>query len=77
LDADSAAPWTISRPLLDPDELGRYLSEFPDHAMRGLTLGDLSIIKEFERQCELHHARRVFIWSLDQHLGAYDRPPKI
>jgi hypothetical protein len=36
-------------------------------------MGDLSMIKEWERQCELHRARRVFIWSLDGHLAGYDR----
>jgi hypothetical protein len=70
-----AAPWTVPLPLLDPDALHTYLGEFPDLAMRGLGLGDLSIIKEFERQCQLHPSRRVFVWSLDKHLKGYDRGP--
>lgn len=70
-------PWTVSLPLLDPETLGTYLDEFPDSAMRGIGLGDLSIVKEFERQCTLHQAQRVFIWSLDKHLCAYDRAPRI
>jgi len=72
---DNTAPWTIPQPLLDPDALREYLDEFPDSAMRGVGLGDLSIIKEFERQCTLHTARRVFVWSLDDHLKSYDRAP--
>lgn len=71
---EGPAPWTVPQPLLAPDDLQRYLNEFPDHAMREISLGDLSIIKEYERQCRLHQARRVFIWSLDDHLSAYDRP---
>jgi hypothetical protein len=71
------APWTVPDPLLDPEDLQRYLDEFPDCAMRGLGLGDLSILKEFERQCELNQAHRVFIWSLDDHLAAYDRHRRI
>lgn len=69
-------PWTVPQPLLAPEDLQRYLSEFPDCAMRRIGLGDLSIIKEYERQCQLHQARRVFIWSLDHHLSAYDRPAR-
>lgn len=65
------APWTVTRPPFDPDDLKRYLDEFPDYAMRGTGLGDLSIIKEFERQCEFHPHGQVFIWSLDQHLRGY------
>lgn len=72
-----AAPWTVPDPLLDPEDLQRYLDEFPDCAMRGLGLGDLSILKEFDRQCALHQTRRIFIWSLDEHLAAYDRDPRI
>jgi hypothetical protein len=67
-------PWTVPQPLLAPEDLQRYLNEFPDHAMREISLGDLSIIKEYQRQCQLHQVRRVFIWSLDDHLSAYDRP---
>jgi len=44
--------------------------------MNGAGMGDLSIIKEWERQCALNKARRVFIWSLDGNdLCAYDREP--
>lgn len=68
---DGEAPWTPT--LLDLRTLRDYLTEFPDSAMRGMGLGDLAILKELERQCSLHHARRVFIWSLDQHLSIYDR----
>lgn len=70
---EGPAPWTVPQPLLSPEDLQRYLNEFPDHAMREIGLGDLSIIKEYERQCQLHQLRRVFIWSLDDHLSAYDR----
>jgi len=41
--------------------------------MRKTGLADLTIIKEFERQCELHRLHRVFVWSCDHHLQGYDR----
>jgi hypothetical protein len=68
------AAWTISRPLFQPDDLREYLAQFPDSAMRGTGLGDLSIIKEFEFQCKMNPGRRIFIWSLDHHLHGHDRP---
>jgi predicted ATPase len=53
-----------------------WLDGFPDHAVNGISLADLSIIREFERQCELHRLRRVFVWSFDGHLNGYDRASK-
>jgi len=68
------APWTPT-PLPDAAAIEAWLGEFPDQAMRGLGIGDLSIIQEFERQCALHRQRRVFVWSYDRHLAALDRAP--
>ena len=70
---DGTAPWTIPQPLFAPEALGEYLDRFPDSAMSGSGLGDLSIIREYERQCKLHPARRIFIWTLDRHLAGHDR----
>jgi hypothetical protein len=67
------------------DEFLGWLSEFPDYAMRsktsrkpkeeGVSLTDLSIIKEWQRTCNLHSMSRVLIWSLDSDLAGYDRIP--
>jgi hypothetical protein len=54
------------------EQLQSWLNEFPDHAKTGSGLGDLSIIHDWRRLCELHPVRRVYIWSLDGHLSAYD-----
>lgn len=68
------APWV---PIRFPDErqLARWLDDFPDHAMRGPDLSDLSIIKAWETECARHKSRRVRIWSLDHHLQGYDQVP--
>jgi hypothetical protein len=71
---DGTAPWTPT-PFRDVDALREWLGEFPDHAMQGTGMGDMSMIKEWNRQCALNLARRVFIWSLDGHLAGYDREP--
>lgn len=69
---DGQSPWTPVN-LFDNEWLGSWIDEFPSHATQGLGLGDVSIIKEFERQCELHPHREILIWSYDQHLRGYHR----
>ena len=68
------APWALA-PLPDADELVRWLDTFPDEAMRGLGMVDLSIVKEWDRACKRHPRRRALIWTLDQRLTGYDRKP--
>lgn len=70
------APWTPTL-VPAPDDFIKWLGEFPEHASRGVGMGDVSIIKAWERQCALNLARRVFIWSYDADLVGYDRPPRI
>lgn len=43
---EGPAPWTVPHPLLNPEDMQRYLSRFPDYAMREISLGDLSIISK-------------------------------
>lgn len=58
-----------------------WLNDFPTAAQRnkspqktteGVSLSDLSIIKEWEQTRDRHAMSRVLIWSLDQDLSAYD-----
>ncbi len=70
------APWRVT-PMQDTAQVESWLSEFPDMAMKETGFADLSIIKIFEQQCEMHSARRVFIWSYDRHLKSYDRPANL
>ncbi len=62
---------------LQEDEMHAWLLEFPEHAMRGSGLGDLSIIHDWKRLCSLNPARRVYIWSADNHLNAFDQAPRL
>jgi hypothetical protein len=56
-------------------DLAAWLVEFPNAATRGQSLADLSIIKLWQQQCDLHRGRRVKIWTYDsKDLGGYDRP---
>ena len=77
---DGQSPFTPTRFLLR-DSLAKWLDEFPnwtgrsDSKGKGSGLGDLSIVKDFEQQCELSRGHRVYIWSLDEHLASYDRSP--
>ena len=76
------APYRATR-FPERDEFMRWLGDFPDIVMRsksdekreGVSLADLSIIKEWEHTCHLHSMSRVRIWSLDDDLAGYDRHP--
>lgn len=66
----------------DRETFARWLADFPDAAARnksadktreGVSLADLSLIKEWEQTCARNPQRRVCIWSLDRDLRAYDR----
>lgn len=70
------APLQLTSKISQEDVLA-YLDRFPDEAMRQVGLGDLTIRHEFERQCDRHPGRRVYIWSKDQHLQACDRAPAL
>ncbi len=61
---------------LEANDMRRWLAEFPDWAMQGQGLGDLSIKHDWERLCEQNPARRVYIWSLDGHLAGFDTGEK-
>lgn len=65
----------------DSDVFLRWLGDFPEYAQRnksdqqtreGVSLSDLSIIKEWEQTRDRHSMSRVLIWSLDRDLAAYD-----
>ena len=71
---DGTAPWVLT-PLPDRRQVGTWLERFPDCAMRGLGMSDLSIIDTWEEACKRHRSRRVRIWSCDIHLQGYDRRP--
>ncbi len=62
-----------------------WLAVFPDMAMRskserklreGVSLADLSIIMEWERNCGLHPMSRVRIWSLEASTGLMRIDPR-
>ncbi|WP_346291040.1 hypothetical protein [Sphaerothrix gracilis] len=68
------APWQVIQvPTLQ--EIEGWLNAFPDSAMRGAGVGDLSIIKEWEKLKNKIPNRRIFIWSLDKDLQGYDYCP--
>lgn len=66
------APW---KPMRFPDVgmLGVWLNDFPNAAMQGHGMGDLSIRKDWEAQCSQFPMSRVKVWSLDADLSSLDR----
>jgi len=66
------APW---KPINFPSmqELLSWLDAFPNSAMAGMGIGDLSIKKEWEVLCERFAMSRVRVWTLNGHLAWLDR----
>lgn len=66
------APW---KPINFPSnfEVLAWLDAFPDAAMQGLGMGDLSITKEWETLCAKYRMSRVRVWTLDDDLAGLDR----
>lgn len=69
------APW---KPINFPSnqEVLGWLDAFPDAAMQGLGMGDLSIQKEWEDLCQRHLMSHVRVWTLDADLNGLDRLPQ-
>lgn len=67
------APW---KPVNFPSnqEVLNWLDEFPDSAMRGVGMGDLSIQQEWESCCRKYAMSHVWVWALDGDLAGLDRP---
>ena len=80
---EGVAPY---RPTYFPEreEFFAWLKEFPEFVKRsksekktcGVSLGDLSIIKEWEVTCKRNNMSTVLIWSLDSDLAGYDSSVK-
>ncbi|MEZ2236223.1 type II toxin-antitoxin system VapC family toxin [Microcoleus sp.] len=76
------APW---KPTAFPntEEILLWIDQFPDLAgknkaplkLEGTSFGDLSIIQEFQKSCNLFKMSEVFIWSLDGDLKNYRKMP--
>lgn len=67
------APWKpVSLP--SNENVLEWLDVFPGQAMQGISMGDLSIIKEWESLCRKFPMSRVRVWSLDAQLAVHDRP---
>lgn len=69
---EGEAPWK-ALDIPDRAELLEWLSDFPNASMRGVSLGDYSIIKQFHKLCARHPATTIKIWSLDDDLRSYER----
>jgi len=62
---------------LNKEDMQKWISEFPESAMCGIGLGDLSIIQDWKRMCEQFQGYQVYIWSLDQHLQGHNKGPSV
>ena len=68
------APWQIMQ-VPTVEDVRMWLNDFTEYAMREVSMGDMSIIKEWEAARKRTPYLRVFIWSLDRDLMGYDHQP--
>jgi len=68
---DGAMPF-VPTPFPSRADVAAWLNDFPGYAMRGIGLADRSLVALWEAHRDLQPRRRVYIWSLDQHLAGYD-----
>ncbi|MEG4595360.1 type II toxin-antitoxin system VapC family toxin [Microcoleus sp. F8_C2] len=77
------APWRPT-PFPSTAEILEWIDQFPDEAgknkapnkQEGTSFGDLSIIQEFHKSCNIFSMSEVFIWSLDKDLQNYRQMPR-
>jgi hypothetical protein len=69
---NGARPFTVTD-FPQRQQLLEWLRDFPDCALTGKSLSDVSIVKEWETACARFNMSRVRIWSLDRHLAGFDR----
>lgn len=70
--SNGEAPWEYFGKELDKDDLSIMADEFPGNAMRETGIGDMSIIRAYEKCKQLVPSiGRIMIWSLDGHLQGY------
>jgi len=68
------APWVLV-PFPEPDDLAKLTASLVDRLAEGVSFADASIIAIWERQAKRWSKRRVYIWSFDRQLQAYDHKP--
>lgn len=68
---DGTSPF-VATPFPTSPDITEWLDDYPDRAMQGVGLGDRSLIALWDLQRRLNARRRVYIWSFDEHLQAYD-----
>ncbi|MCT4594360.1 MAG: hypothetical protein N4A57_08855 [Anaeromicrobium sp.] len=71
--ANGVAPWDYYEGEITRDDLLYFSKNFPDMAMKGTGIGDLSIVSAYNKYKESVPAIGfIRIWSLDGHLAAYE-----
>ena len=70
--AKGEAPWEYYCRELDKSDLVIMAKEFPDSATRETGIGDMSIIRAYEKyKAEIPAVGNIMIWSFDGHLQGY------
>lgn len=69
--ANGEAPWSPELTEIKMEDLKFFADEFVSSATIGVGMGDLSIIRTYEKCRAVLPADRIMIWSTDKHLSSY------
>lgn len=69
--AEGNAPWSCDSTEVAREDLLYYANNYATSADAGVGMGDLSIIRTYEKCKESLVVGRIMIWSTDGHLSSY------
>lgn len=69
--AEGKAPWSCDSTEISKEDLIYYAENYVSNAVSGVGMGDLSIIRTYEKCKESLIVGRIMIWSMDAHLSCY------
>lgn len=71
--AREEAPWTLYGAALDAADMEYLAEHFANWATMAIGIGDLSIVRQYERYIDTMPTGKIRIWSMDSHLAAYEK----
>ena len=69
--AEGEAPWSCDSTEISKEDLKYYAENYVNSADSGVGMGDLSIIRTYEKCKDILPIGSIMIWSMDEHLGIY------
>lgn len=75
--SENIAPWSCESSEISNEDLEYYAENYVSFATRRVGMGDLSIVRTFEKCVQKLPFRDVMIWSIDGDLGNYSHQAEL